>query len=88
MMARLPWANAGYLMCGRQPQYIELRTKQVPMALGPTRIGALLLCRSFHRGQFPADRELGVQGSAVSPGVRPMMGLIGHEWHSTLGAHK
>jgi hypothetical protein len=71
---RLPCA------CGRQAQYIELRTKQVLTALGPTRMERpYYLCLSCHRGQFPVDRELDVQGTALSPAVRRMMGLIGHE---------
>jgi hypothetical protein len=67
-------------VCGQQAQYVELRTKQVLTVLGPTPIERpYYLCRSCHRGQFPADRELDIQGTEFSPGVRRMMGLLGHE---------
>jgi len=67
-------------VCGQQARYVELRTKRVLTALGPTPIERpYYLCRNCHRGQFPADRELDVQGTELSPGVRRMMGLLGHE---------
>lgn len=67
-------------VCGQQAQYIELRTKPVVTALGPIQIERpYYLCRSCHRGQFPVDRELDVRDTELSPGVRRMMALIGHE---------
>jgi len=67
-------------VCGQQAQYAELRSKQVVTALGPTRIGRpYYLCPSCHRGQFPVDQELDVQDTELSPGVRRMMALLGHE---------
>jgi hypothetical protein len=67
-------------VCGQQAQYAELRTKQVVTALGPTRIERpYYLCPSCHRGQFPVDQELDVQDTELSPGVRRMMALLGHE---------
>lgn len=66
--------------CGQQAQYVELRTKPVLTALGPIQIERpYYLCRSCHRGQFPVDRELDVLDTGLSPGVRRMMALIGHE---------
>jgi len=67
-------------VCGQQAHYVELRTKQVMTALGPIPIERpYYLCPSCHRGQFPIDRELDVQDTELSPGVRRMMALVGHE---------
>jgi hypothetical protein len=67
-------------VCGRQAQYLEMRTKPLVTVLGPIRIQRpYYLCRSCHRGQFPVDRELDVSDTELSPGVRRMMALIGHE---------
>jgi len=67
-------------VCGQQAQYVELRAKPVLTALGPIQIERpYYLCRHCHRGQFPADRELDIQATELSPGVRRMMALIGHE---------
>src|SRR5262249_41276521 len=66
--------------CGRRASYVELRSKQVLTALGPIHIQRpYYLCLSCHRGQFPVDRELDVLNTELSPGVRRMMALIGHE---------
>lgn len=67
-------------VCGQQAHYVELRTKQLVTALGPISIERpYYLCPSCHRGQFPVDRELDVQDTELSPGVRRMMALVGHE---------
>lgn len=66
--------------CGQQAQYVELRTKPILTALGPVQIERpYYLCRHCHRGQFPVDQELDVRDTELSPGVRRMMALIGHE---------
>jgi hypothetical protein len=66
--------------CGRQAFYLELRNKPVLTALGPIQIQRpYYLCPGCHRGQFPADRQLDVVNTQLSPGVRRMMALIGHE---------
>ena len=67
-------------VCGRQAHYVELRTKQLLTVLGQTHVERpYYLCPNCHRGQFPVDRELDVQDTELSPGVRRMMALIGHE---------
>ena len=67
-------------VCGQQAQYLELRTRPLLTALGPIQIERpYYLCRHCHRGQFPADRELDIQAAELSPGVRRMMALVGHE---------
>ena len=67
-------------VCGQQVHYVELRIKQVRTALGPISIERpYYLCPSCHRGQFPVDRELDVQDTELSSGVRRMMALVGHE---------
>jgi hypothetical protein len=66
--------------CGQQARYLELRTKPVLTALGPIQIERpYYLCPSCHRGQFPVDRELDILNTELSPGVRRMMALVGHE---------
>ena len=37
------------------------------------------LCHHCHQGQFPADTELGVDNTRLSPGVRRMLALVGQE---------
>lgn len=67
-------------LCGQQARYVELRTKQVLTALGPTQVERpYYLCPICHCGQYPVDRELDVQDTELSPGVRRMMALVGHE---------
>ena len=73
-------------VCGQQAQYVELRTKQVLTALGPIRIERpYYLCPGCHRGQFPVDRELDIRDTELSPGVRRMMAVVGHEVPFNLG---
>jgi hypothetical protein len=67
-------------VCGGQAHYVDLRTKQVLSMLGPSPAERpYYLCPSCHRGQFPVDRELDIQDTELSPGVRRMMALVGHE---------
>jgi hypothetical protein len=37
------------------------------------------LCPQCHQGQFPADRELDIENTDFSPGVRRMHALVGQE---------
>ena len=37
------------------------------------------LCSQCHHGRFPADAELDIEGTEVSPGVRRMQALVGQE---------
>lgn len=71
------WLPCG---CGQRARYIELRTKPVLTVLGRIQIERpYYLCPSCHRGQFPVDRELDVENTESSPGVRRMMAAVGHE---------
>lgn len=66
--------------CGQQSQYQELRSKPVLTILGPVRISRpYYLCPHCHAGQFPADRELDIENTEFSPGVRRMQALVGQE---------
>ena len=37
------------------------------------------LCSHFHQGQFPADVELDIENTELSPGVRRMLALVGQD---------
>ncbi|HUJ76023.1 MAG TPA: ISKra4 family transposase, partial [bacterium] len=65
--------------CGHPARYVALRSKTVLTA-----VGAVALRRPYFRcahcgaGQFPVDAELDVAQTRKSPGVRRMLGLVGH----------
>jgi hypothetical protein len=64
--------------CGYHAQYQELRSKPVLTVLGPAQLSRpYYLCARCHRGQFPADVELDVNETEVSPGVRRMLAVVG-----------
>jgi hypothetical protein len=64
--------------CGHHAQYQELRSKPVLTVVGPARMmRPYYLCSQCHQGQFPADVELDVEGTEVSPGVRRMLAVVG-----------
>ncbi len=66
--------------CGRSSQYHQTRPKQLFTVLGRASIQRpYYICEHCHRGQSPRDRELDVEGTAYSPGVRRMMALVGSE---------
>lgn len=66
--------------CGRQARYRELRSRRVLTALGAATIKRpWFLCPHCHQGQFPADRELDVEKTDFSPGVRRMQALVGQQ---------
>lgn len=66
--------------CGHQAQYHDTRPKQLQTVLGRVRFErAYYRCQHCHRGQSPRDRELDVEGTECSPGVRRMMALVGSE---------
>ena len=66
--------------CGHQAHYRELRSKPVLTAVGPVQVSRpYYLCRHCHGGQFPADVELDLQDTEVSPGVRRMQAAVGQE---------
>jgi len=66
--------------CGHHAQYQELRSKAVLTMLGPARITRpYYLCAQCHQGQFPADVDLDVKDTEISPGIRRMLALVGQE---------
>jgi hypothetical protein len=65
---------------GHHAQYQGLRSKPVLTVVGPARISRpYYLCWQCHQGQFPADVELDVMDTEVSPGVRRMLAVVGAE---------
>jgi len=66
--------------CGQQAHYHQLRTKPVLTAVGPPEVSRpYYRCPACHAGQFPADRELDIENTEFSPGVRRMQALVGQE---------
>lgn len=66
--------------CGGQAKYIGLRSKQILTAVGEASVlRAYYLCNSCHVGQAPVDKELDIEGTEFSPGVRRMMALVGSQ---------
>lgn len=66
--------------CGEPAHYHELRSKPVLTALGPVEVSRpYYVCPHCHAGQFPADRELDIEGTEFSPGVRRMQAMVGQE---------
>ena len=66
--------------CGHNACYLELRSKSVLTAVGDVKIlRPYYLCSHCHNGQFPADVELDIKKTELSPGVRRMMGVVGHD---------
>jgi hypothetical protein len=64
--------------CGHQAHYVELRSKPVLTAVGEVRVSRpYYLCSHCHAGQFPADCELDIQHTELSPGVRRMLAAVG-----------
>lgn len=66
--------------CGQHAQYRELRSKPVLTAVGQVKVSRpYYLCPHCRRGQFPADVELDVENTELSPGVRRMLATVGQE---------
>jgi len=66
--------------CGHQARYQELRSKPVLTVVGPTRVlRPYYLCSHCHTGQFPADVDLDIEETELSPGVRRMQAVVGQE---------
>jgi len=66
--------------CGRPARYHDTRPKQVLTVLGKVMFQrAYYHCPDCHHGHSPLDRELDVQQTAYSPGVRRMMAEVGSE---------
>jgi len=66
--------------CGQQAHYRELRTKLLLTAVGPVEVARpYYWCPDCGDGQFPVDRELDIENTEFSPGVRRMQALVGQE---------
>jgi hypothetical protein len=66
--------------CGQPAGYQELRSKPVLTAVGEVIVSRpYYLCAHCHRGQFPADVELDIENTEISPGVRRMQAAVGQE---------
>jgi hypothetical protein len=66
--------------CGHTAHYQELRSKSVLTAVGPVEISRpYYLCPHCHNGRFPADVELDIENTELSPGVRRMQAAVGQE---------
>ena len=64
--------------CGRQARYQQRRSKPVLTAVGRAEVSRpYYWCPTCHVGQFPADRELDIENTECSPGVRRMQALLG-----------
>jgi len=66
--------------CGQRARFHEIRPKRLMTVVGPLTIQRpYYRCSHCHLGQSPHDRELDVQGTECSPGVRRMMAVVGSE---------
>jgi hypothetical protein len=66
--------------CGHKAHYVELRSKPVLSAVGEVRVSRpYYLCVHCHKGQFPADVELDIANTELSPAVRRMQALVGQQ---------
>jgi hypothetical protein len=64
--------------CGEQAHYRELRSKPVVTVVGKVEVTRpYYLCSHCHAGQFPADGELDIENTELSPGVRRMQAVVG-----------
>ncbi len=83
MLGRLlstPAAQAGTVpcTCGYTAHYHDSRRRQVLTMLGPVEFQrGYFVCGQCGQGQSPRDRELDVEGTEFSPGVRRMMAAVG-----------
>jgi hypothetical protein len=65
--------------CGHHAQFQEVRSKPLLTVVGPARLSRpYYWCAQCGTGQFPVDRELDIENTEFSPGVRRMQALVGH----------
>ena len=66
--------------CGHQARYRALRSKPLLTAVGMSEVARpYYLCPHCHAGQFPADVELDIENTELSPSVRRMQAVVGQE---------
>jgi len=64
--------------CGHMAYYRELRSRLVLTAVGRVAVSRpYYLCPNCHKGQCPADTELDIEKTDLSPGVRRMLAVVG-----------
>lgn len=75
--ARTEFPSCG---CGQRARYHDTRSRQLLTMLGPVEFQrGYFVCPRCHQGQSPRDRELEVEGTQFSPGVRRMLAVVGAE---------
>ena len=63
---------------GHEAEFREYRTKHVTTVLSEMGINrAYYYCSSCHRGILPKDKDLDIEHTSFSPGVRRMMARVG-----------
>ena len=66
--------------CGQHARYKEMRRKRVMTVVGPVEFARpYYLCPGCQKGHSPKDRELDIEGTGFSPGVRRMMAMTGSD---------
>jgi hypothetical protein len=66
--------------CGYHAQFQEVRSKPLLTVVGPVRLSRpYYWCSRCHTGQVPVDRQLDVENTESSPGVRRMQALVGQQ---------
>jgi len=66
--------------CGGRARLHDTRSRHLTTVLGKLDYErAYYRCPRCHHGQCPRDQELDVAGTAYSPGVRRMLGVVGSE---------
>jgi hypothetical protein len=66
--------------CGHAAQFEGMRSRPILTAVGWARTDRpYYLCPECHGGQFPADVQLDIQKTDLSPGVRRMLAAVGSE---------
>jgi hypothetical protein len=66
--------------CGQPARYREMRSKSVLTVVGRVELRRpYYLCSHCQQGQFPLDRQLDVEDTELSPGVRRMLAVVGSE---------
>ncbi len=66
--------------CGHTALYRGLRAKTILTVLGAVEVvRPYFLCPHCHHGQFPADVDLDLENTELSPGVRRMLAVVGND---------
>jgi hypothetical protein len=66
--------------CGSEAHYHDQRSKQLLSVVGPVDYRrSYYVCPLCQQGQCPRDRELDVESTEYSPGMRRMMAMVGSE---------